>query len=625
MRPLIVVVVLATPALAQVSQAPLKTTDQVTVTADRTTLPEGQTSKTVYTLTEDQLQQYPSLDLDETLRQHAGFELFRRAPSRIANPTSEGISLRGLGSTAVSRTLVLIDGAPLNDPFGGWIHWNELPQQTIQTVTLVTGGGSDLYGSSALGGVIDVTPETPRTRSFDLYGAGGSQDTSNLQSTGTFTTPILNGLFAGESLRTNGYVTTAPALAGAVDTPANVRSQAYRTELGRRDDATKRLFLTGNLLNENRNNGTPLTTNGTRLWRYLAGYDLPDTARTASRIRSLRLPGGLPPKLLIHLRQPCHRDPHPPPARPHPGARSLCGLHRPPLGPLRRCLWSRLPRPPGHRSRKTDHCPPPGTSPPANASSAASANSWPSTSSTPEAVSLRADRASNLDIHQPAGVTQPNRTEVLLSPRLGVTRTLGSLANIHASAFRAFREPSMNELYRTGQVGQEITLANPALTSERATGWEIGSGVHTPSNNLALQATYFWTEINHPVSAVLISQTATTLTNLRENLGQIRSRGVELAATLYPTRPLSATLGYQYADSTVTQFNPQPTLVGKRIPQVPRPLLHRATASDQSPAGRGHRRRPRQQPGLRRCQQPLSARPLLRSRPQCSPCPDPAT
>ena len=55
---------------------------------------------------------------------------------------ARGFSLRGLGSTALSRTLKLVDhGAPLNDPFGGWVHWNEIPEGALDAVTIATGGG----------------------------------------------------------------------------------------------------------------------------------------------------------------------------------------------------------------------------------------------------------------------------------------------------------------------------------------------------------------------------------------------------------------------------------------------------------------------------------------------------
>jgi outer membrane receptor protein involved in Fe transport len=132
----------------------------------------------------------------------------------------------------------------------------------------------------------------------------------------------------------------------------------------------------------------------------------------------------------------------------------------------------------------------------------------------------------------------------------------------------------MNELYRTGQVGQETTQANAQLQSERATGWEIGATYASPANLIALSGTYFWIEINRPVSAVLISSTATSILDKRENLGQIVSQGTELHLDLAPTRPISATLGYQYAHAVVTQFSgqpsAQPSLIGNWIPEVPR-------------------------------------------------------
>jgi len=566
---------LAIAAQAQNPQPPPKSVqaqDQVTVTANRSSVPIGETAKTTYALDATEIHDYPFVTLDETLRQHAGFELFRRAGSRVANPTSEGISLRGLGSTAVSRTLILEDGAPLNDPFGGWIHWSEQPQQTVQSVTLVTGGGSDLYGSSALGGVIDVTPATASPTRLDLAGEGGSQSTSDLTATATHAFHPLNAMVAGESLRTGGYIVTDPSIAGTVDIPANVISQSYRAELGRRDFKTDRIFLTGNLLNEARGNGTPLQTNATRLWRYLAGYDPPETRDFASRVRLFGSDEGYRQSFssiaanrnsetLTRLQR-VHTD--------ELGSTADATVH---LKTFAAVAGTDI------RDIRAEDNETPILNGAPNGLADTTARQrfiggfgellgqykhWSG------AASLRADRASNLSILQSTATTQtppPNRTEIVLDPRLGLVRSLGSHAEVHASAFRAFREPSMNELYRTGQVGAQTTQANPTLLSERATGWEAGTQFSTTKRiPLAFHATYFWTEINRPVSAVLLS------TNLykRENLGQIRSQGVELAAEFHPMHFLSANLGYQYANAVITQFSAQPTLVGNWIPEVPR-------------------------------------------------------
>ena len=558
----------------------LQAHDQVIVTANRSSVPIGETAKTTYTLDFNQLHEYPAVTLDEALRQHAGFELFRRSSYRVQNPTSAGISLRGLGSTAVSRTLVLEDGVPLNDPFGGWIHWSEFPQQTVQSVTLVTGGGSDLYGSSALGGVIDVTPASAAPSRFGISGMGGAQGTSDVTASATRSSHLLDALVAGESLRTDGYVVTDPALAGAVDIPANVVSQSYHTELGRRDFKAERIFFTGNVLDESRSNGTPLQTNATRLWRYLGGFDPPDTDRVSSRLRLFGSNEGYRQSFssiastratenLTRLQQVRSQE---------LGATADGTLH-----------FSQFAVVGGVDARdiraRDDETPISKGLP--NGLAAVTARQrfiggfgeilgqhkgWSGT------ASLRVDRASNLDIVQTAATlttrtvtAPPNRTEIVLSPRVGLVRSLGSHADLHASGFRAFREPSMNELYRTGQVGSQITLANASLLSERATGWEIGSQVASTRRVLVtLHATYFWTEINRPVSAVLVSQTATTITNIRENLGQIRSQGIELSADIHPIHAISATVGYQYANAIVTKFSAKPTLVGNWIPEVPR-------------------------------------------------------
>jgi outer membrane receptor protein involved in Fe transport len=155
---------------------------------------------------------------------------------------------------------------------------------------------------------------------------------------------------------------------------------------------------------------------------------------------------------------------------------------------------------------------------------------------------------------------------------VGVVKKVGKGFLLTGTGFRAFRGPTMNELYRTGQVGQQTTLANDALLAERATGFEFGG--EEVGRLGRVRATYFWTEVNRPVSAVELSQTATTQTLQRQNLGQIRSRGVMVEGQMASWRGLDASFGYQLAVATVTAFNSssaaQINLVGKWIPEVPR-------------------------------------------------------
>ena len=85
--------------------------------------------------------------MDDALRQVAGFSLFRRTGSRAANPTAQGVSLRGLGASGASRALVLADGLPLNDPFGGLGLLGEGARLSLERLEVLRGGVSDLYGT----------------------------------------------------------------------------------------------------------------------------------------------------------------------------------------------------------------------------------------------------------------------------------------------------------------------------------------------------------------------------------------------------------------------------------------------------------------------------------------------
>src|SRR5262249_56562425 len=89
---------------------------------------------------------------DEPFKAGEGLTLLVRRSWRVSNPTSQGVALRGLGGTGASRSLVLADGVPLNDAFGGWVYWDKVPQVAIDRVEVERGSGSDLYGADAIGG-----------------------------------------------------------------------------------------------------------------------------------------------------------------------------------------------------------------------------------------------------------------------------------------------------------------------------------------------------------------------------------------------------------------------------------------------------------------------------------------
>ena len=104
----------------------------------------------------DRLAHSASNRLEDILRDIPGFQQFRRSDSRSANPTSQGATLRALGGNASSRALLLLDGVPQTDPFGGWLSWPAYDPRRLGRVRVTRGGGSGVNGPGALAGTIEL-------------------------------------------------------------------------------------------------------------------------------------------------------------------------------------------------------------------------------------------------------------------------------------------------------------------------------------------------------------------------------------------------------------------------------------------------------------------------------------
>jgi outer membrane receptor protein involved in Fe transport len=164
-----------------------------------------------------------------------------------------------------------------------------------------------------------------------------------------------------------------------------------------------------------------------------------------------------------------------------------------------------------------------------------------------------------------------NRSETSFSPRLSLMRNLGSNAAVWVSGYRAFRAPTLNELYRSFRQGSALTENNPGLRAERLTGAETGGRINGFNHKLESRATAFWADIVNPVTNVTLSSTQTLTTRQRQNLGRIRSFGGELDGILHVSNTIQLSAGYQFTHAYVE--NSTQLLVGKLVPQVPKHQL----------------------------------------------------
>lgn len=560
-----------------VTLQPATQKQETVVTASRTPLALDSSASSVIAISGSDLEQTPGFTLDDQLRQVSGFQLYRRSSSWAANPTAQGVSLRGLGSSSPSRTLILSDQVPLLDPFTASVHWNEIPALATQSVEVMRGGASDLYGSSAIGGVIQVIPVAPSDSNYAVDASGGGLGTYALNTLGTASSGRWSGLAAGDYFHTDGYIPVPEQYRGSVDADDNVHFQNGRVDVRYATPRASTIFVRGNLLNEARQNGTELQTNATRIWRYAAGGDWSDVAWGHALVRAYgssedyrqsfsAIPAGRNSETLTRLQHVPAQE---------AGAAAQWGqtfLHTLTL------VGGADVRDIRGDDRETPISS--GVEQPRTSISARQRYTgvyglalWlPRNWSV--SLSSRVDHFSTFDgvatvAGSPMQKFEPTISQTLFDPRLGVVRQLTHVVSLTGSVFRAYRGPTLNELYRTGQVGQTTMLANPNLQSERATGYELGA-LAAAGRYGSLRGSYFWTEVNRPITNLVISTSGSSITEMRENLGQIRSRGISAEYDAHPLPILFLNAGYQYAKATVTQFEPDPSLVGTWTPEVPR-------------------------------------------------------
>ncbi len=566
----------------QVRLAPAPTNQRIVVSAvaaERVVpLPTGE-----FSIPPEQITVSGSLTLDEIFRQAPGFSLFRRSGSLFANPTSQGVSLRGMGASGASRALVLLDGIPLNDPFGGWVYWNRVPRVSLESVQMLSGGASDTYGGGALGGVVNMQSGRERKLFGTIEMSYGNQDTPYVSfSGGAFPGPW--GILAsGQALRTHGYILVPEDQRGLVDTPAGTGDLAGSIELSRTLGPEGRFFARFSSFGETRQNGTPVQTNDTRIPQLDLGADWTHSRAGAF---SLRLYGSYgvfnqnfsavsadrnSETLTNRQRSPSQQI-----GSTVQWRRTFRGKHAVTAGVEFRDLR-------GHSAETTFNA----AGPTANVDAGGRqrimgvflqdafqiARHWLLT------VGIREDVWRNsygffsripLATGVQTATAFPDRTESAFSPRVSVLRDFPHNIAVSAQVYRAFRPPTLNELYRNFRVGNVVTNANADLHAERLTGGEAGISVRRFEQRLTLRGNFFWSEVADSIANVTLSATPSLTTRQRQNLGSVRARGVELSAEMNLARRWQLSGSYILTDSTVLSFPANTSLEGLWIPQVPR-------------------------------------------------------
>jgi iron complex outermembrane receptor protein len=599
----------------EIRMEPEHLSQEVIVAATRTEQRLGDVPASASVVRGEDIKESPAVVMDDVLRQAPTFSLFRRTSSLAAHPTSQGVSLRGIGPSGVSRTLVLLDNIPFNDPFGGWVYWTRAPRIDLDRIEMVDGATSSVYGNYAMGGVINIMTNRPQRRTFILKPQYGGRRNPRIGSTGDvwdglgsgdfFASDVFGNLGAaveGSTFNTNGYPIVTPTRRGPVDTKATLDYQNLNVKLDYSPSDRVNAFFRSGYYRENRSNAkicvqAPISceeANDT-LWKFLSGgvrIRMPDQSDLQARVF-----GNFETFHSSFL------------AIPDSGTTRATGrlslLQRVPtkdagfMTQWSKALPGRQYFTAGLDWRWVD-----GNS---------NEDSFNQTTElvtlrrisggtqqslgvflqdliavTPRlqlTLSVRVDHWRNYDGHNletgigannkptcegssltpPACI--PDKKNTVGSPHGGALYRVSDKVSVWGGMSWGFRAPTLNELYRQFRVGAILTLANENLGPERLVGWESGVNV-APLRNLTWRTTWFLNRFTNPVSNVTLPAPANT--RQRQNLGRTRIYGLQTDVEYRPSSYWRFGGAYLYDMATVREFPADPSLVGKLLPQVPK-------------------------------------------------------
>ena len=559
----------------------------IVVTAARLPPLRGEAAFSVVRL--NQLDLAASARVDEALSRTPGVSLFRRTSSQSANPTTQGISLRAIAPSGAGRTLVLLDGAPLNDPFGGWVIWSQLAPEALEGADIVRGAGAGPYGAGALTGVITLR-ERDRDGAADL--SIGNFATTRASAAQVARIGGARLLVSGLYERSDGYTPVRGSARGRADQPIDLDTRAASLRLdapvgdaelslrlgGYRDArgaglAGARAKATGSSLSATLARSPADTGWGWRLQAWRRESDLTNTAVAVAANRATTTPAnqqyatpatGKGLNAALRWASPAFEG------EVGLDARAADGEVREHFRYIGNA-FTRDRRAGGETSVTGAYVEAAWTSDPWLLTGGLRLDHWTSSGG----LRLERDLASGAALLDDRPV---DRDGQVATGRFGVRRDLGAGRALRLATYSGFRPPTLNELHRPFRVGNDVTEANAALRPERLVGLE--AGLSSQGANLVVETTVFWNRIEDPIANVTIGVGPGTFPRAgfvpaggvlreRRNTGRISAIGLEARASHKLGSAVELEMALSGTDARVDGGTAAPQLTGRRPAQAP--------------------------------------------------------
>lgn len=577
--------------------SPASVLETVVVTATRTERRLGTVPASVNVVTAETIKTSPAVVADDVLRQVPSFSLFRRASSLVAQPTTQGVSLRGIGPSGQSRTLVLLDGVPFNDPFGGWVYWTRVPLLSVNQIEITEDTASSLYGNYAMGGVINIVTNRPTKRTIELKSQYGNRSTPKVDLFASDRWNKLGVAVEASGFDTDGFPIVAERERGPIDNNAEVKYGNVTGKLEYDPTDSVHAFARASYFSEDRVNAKVGEVNDTKWTAFSGGaqFLLPDSSTLQSHVFVDRQKAHF--NFLAVTNAATTRN----------VVRLATDQRVPTNGVGGMVQWTKVlgtsqvlsagadMRWVDGDSREDAYVAAvptviTGVTQAATLSvqrisggTQRSLGAFVSDIITPTSklvltLSARADRWRNYDGHNlettvATGLPTANyndhlpvRSDTVFSPRVAALYHLTDRVSAWGAVNSGFRAPTLTELYRQFSVGAVTTRPNAELGPERLVGGELGMNV-SPARNLTARVTWFDNRVKNPVSNVTLSATLAQ----KQNLGRTRIKGVQTDVEYRLGLAWRLAGAYIYNEAKVTDGGvANAGLVGKYLAQVPK-------------------------------------------------------
>jgi len=157
-----------------VSNAQAIVLEEISVTATKTERKISDVPASIEVITAEDIKKTPANTVVELLRYTSGLDV-GNGESIITNENR--VKMRGFGGSSNGRVLVMVDGVALNDAMSQSVQWNKIAVEDIEKIEIVKGANSALYGSNAMGGVINIITKKPKEQKTDVSLTYGSMNT----------------------------------------------------------------------------------------------------------------------------------------------------------------------------------------------------------------------------------------------------------------------------------------------------------------------------------------------------------------------------------------------------------------------------------------------------------------